>query len=161
MGSRSDALATRFEQTNQEFIQAVEPITAEEWNNICPDENWSVGVTAHHVAYALPTTVELTQAMAAGQTPDLNWDMLNEVNAKHARDYANCTKEETLTELQTNGDHTANAIRSLDDDALDVQHSIPMFGPDPITVEQFIEYVVIGNHHAHLPSIRAAAPSAG
>lgn len=99
--------------------------------------------------------------MAAGQTPDLNWDMLNEINARHARDYADCTKDETLEMLLANGEYTANAIRSLDDEALDIQHSIPMFGPDPITVEQFIEYVVIGNHHAHLPSIRAAAPSAG
>jgi hypothetical protein len=160
MGSRSDALATRFEQANEEFIQAVEPISAEDWNNICPDENWSVGVTAHHVAFALPVTVGVAQGMAAGKTPDLDWDMINQVNADHARDYANCTKEETLAELRTNGDHTAGVIRSLDDDSLDVQHSLPMFGAEPITVDQFIEYVVIGNHYAHLPSIRAAAPSA-
>jgi hypothetical protein len=161
MGSRADALATRFEQSNQEFIQAVEPISPEDWHKVCPAENWTVGVTAHHVAYALPTTVELTQAMAAGQTPEVSWDMINEINAKHAREFANCTKEDTLQSLETNGAHAANALRSLDDDALDVQHSMPMFGPGPITVEQFVEYVVIGNHHAHLPSIRAAAPSAG
>ena len=161
MGSRSDELATRFEQVNEEFIQAVEPISAEDWTNICPAENWSVGVTAHHVAYALPVTIDMTKGMAAGQTPEIDWDMINQINADHARDYADCTKEQTLAELRTNGDHAANAIRSMDDDALDVKHSIPMFGSDPITVEQFIEYVVIGNHNVHLQSIRSAAPTAG
>ena len=161
MGSRSDAIATRFEQLNDEFIRAVEPISAEDWSKICPAEGWSVGVTAHHVAFALPVTTEIVQGMAAGKTPEIDWDMINQINADHARDYADCTKEETLANLRTNGAQTTSAIRAMDDDALDVQHSIPMFGPDPITVEQFIEYVVIGNHNAHLPSIRAAAPSAG
>ena len=50
MSERAEALAKRFEQVNDELIAAVEGCSDEQWRKTCSGEQWSVAVTAHHVA---------------------------------------------------------------------------------------------------------------
>lgn len=64
-------------------------------------ERWSVGVTAHHLASVLEPISHMIKAVVAGQAPGtLTGAMIDEMNAKHAKDYAHCTKEETIQLLQ-------------------------------------------------------------
>jgi hypothetical protein len=160
MGARSEELARQFEESNQEFIATVELISDEDWNNMCEGENWPVGVTAHHVAYDYPVLTDTMQALAAGESRPLTMEMINDLNAKHAQDHAVCSKEDTLRMLREEGARQAEAIRALEDEDLDRTHDLPLMGPEPVPLHQFISAILIRHHHMHLPSIRAAAPSA-
>ena len=52
-------------------------------------EKWPVGVTAHHLASVLEPICAMIKAVAAGQAPgDLSMEMIDEMNARHARDFA-------------------------------------------------------------------------
>jgi hypothetical protein len=160
MGARSEELARQFEQANQEFTDTVAAIPEDEWGNLCPDENWSVGVTAHHVGYDYPILTDTMLALAAGESRPLTGDMIHELNAKHATEHSGCTKQETMQLLQVEGARQAAAIGGLTDEDLDRRHDIPLFGPEPVPLELLITAIMIGHHGMHLPSIRAAAPSA-
>jgi len=66
-------------------------------------EQWSVGVTAHHLAGALEPVSNIVKGIVAGQSlGNFTGDTLDEMNAKHAKDFANCTKAETI-ELHRKG----------------------------------------------------------
>ncbi len=160
MGNRSEELARQFEQASREFTETVEMISDDDWGKVCPAENWTVGVTAHHVASGYPMLNDVLQALTAGESRPITMDMIHQVNAEHARNHANCTKEETLLILRTEGQNAASAIRSLPDDALDTRHDLPLLGSEPVSLETFIQALYISHHEAHLPSLREAAPSA-
>jgi hypothetical protein len=86
--------------------------------------------------------------------------MLDEINAEHALQHADCTRDETVRLLRVDGQKATSAIRSLPDEALDSRHILPFLGDQPTSLEQVISICLIGHHEAHLPSIRNAAPSA-
>ena len=52
MGGRAEGLAKRFEQANDDVIATVQNCSDEQWRKTCPGEQWSVGVTAHHIGSA-------------------------------------------------------------------------------------------------------------
>jgi hypothetical protein len=160
MGNRSELLARQFEAANREFISTVEAVSDEDWTNVCPAETWTVGVTAHHVAYGYPMLIEVQDALVAGESRPITMQMIDELNADHAKQYADCSKEETVRLLREDGERAARSIRSLPDDALDTRHHLPLLGDEPVPLERFINALFIGHHAAHLPSIRDAVPSA-
>jgi hypothetical protein len=135
----------------------IEPCTEQAWRSLCKDEGWSVGVTAHHVAANHLLILDATRALASGATlPPNQVERADEFNAKHARDHAACTREETVELLRRNGETVAAFIRSLDDTQLDRRSPIPFFGNAEWTVHQWIENIAIGHAGMHIPSIRAA-----
>ena len=160
MGKRIGRLVREFEDINQEFTETVKSVSDEDWKNICPAENWTVGVTAHHVATSYTLAIDVLQALAAGESRTVTVEMLDEMNAEHAVRYADCTREETVRFLETNGEKAAAAIRGVPDETLDTRHQLPFLGEEPVSLEQFVDICLIGHHWAHLPSIRNAAPSA-
>lgn len=160
MGRRSEELAREFEAANQQFVATIEDVSPEDWTALCPAENWTVGVTAHHVAYDYPILVDVLEALARGESRPLTMEMIDELNANHASQHADCTKAETLELLRQDGAAAAASIRALDDSALDTRHDLPFLGDRPVPLEQFIRTGFIDHHAAHLPSIRVTAPSA-
>jgi hypothetical protein len=160
MTDRLDKLARQFEDANREFTETVGSVSDEDWRNLCPAENWTVGVTAHHVASSYSLAVEVLQALAVGEARPVTMKMLDELNAEHALQYAGCTREETVRLLRSDGEKAVGAIRSLSDEALDTRHDLPFLGEQPVRLEQFINSCFIGHQEAHLASIRNAAPSA-
>src|SRR5450759_866536 len=122
MGERSEALAKRFEQVNGELIELVESLSADEWRATCTGETWSVGVTAHHIAYDQAHIVEWFETIASGRSmPPPAPGGLDASTARHAVEYASCTKEETLALLRRDGKAAARAVRELTDEQLDRQ----------------------------------------
>ena len=76
MSERAAALATAFENANNELIAAVEACTDEQWRQTCSEEGWSVGVTAHHVASSNQPIAGFAQMIADGQElPRLEWKL--------------------------------------------------------------------------------------
>jgi hypothetical protein len=157
MTARTEELARQFEDSSDTFVNAVESVDEQDWNNLCPAENWTVGLTAHHVAYSYPILVDVMRDLAAGIPRPLTYEYINEVNEEHAREFADCGKTETVAKLRQGASETAAALRELDDSALDVRHDLPFLGAEPVTLERFISSVVIAHNRSHLESIRSAA----
>ncbi len=156
MGERSRVLVDRFEQANQEIVRTVEQCSEAHWRATTSGERWSVGVVAHHVAEGHKIIAGLVQAVAAGQSlPTLTMEMLDQMNAEHARQHANCTRAETLDLLRQNAALAAGTVRGLGDDQLDRTASV-LAGMPPMSVQQIIERILIGHVQEHLQSVRTA-----
>ncbi len=157
MSTRGEALAKRFEDANNELMAAAEGCSDEQWRTSCSGEGWSVGVTAHHVAASSEVIAGLIQALATGQAlPPVTSEMLDQGNATHAQESANCTREETLELLRRGGRSRASIVRGLSDEQLDRGAPIALMGGQTVTAGQFVEVVLIGHPKGHLASIRSA-----
>jgi hypothetical protein len=95
MGEKSEALARQLEAKVQDALATLERLGDADWTRVTEAEQWSVGVTAHHIAGVLEPISLMARALVAGQPPaGFRLDMVDAMNAQHARDYARCTKAE-------------------------------------------------------------------
>src|SRR5262245_9190284 len=157
MSARAEELARRFEQANDELLKTVQGCSSEQWGKTCSGERWSVGVTAHHVASSYGPITNFVQALANGQPmPPLTGDMLDAGNAEHARQFAHCTKEETIGLLRSGAQSAATAVRGLSDEQLDRGAELALMGGKRVSAGQLVELALIGHPTSHLASIRAA-----
>lgn len=154
MGAKSEALAKQLEAKTREAMATIEQLSAADWKKVTAAERWSVGVTAHHLAGALEAVSNIVKAIAAGQPlGNFTGDMLDQMNAQHAKDYANCTKAETI-ELHRKGAATAAAvIRGLSDEQLAKSGAV-FTGAPPMTAEQLITRGLLDHTDEHFGSIR-------
>ena len=154
MSQQSQALASRFEQASHEMIATVERCSDAQWKTQTSGEKWSVGVVAHHVAQAHEAIAGFVKMIATGQPlPPLTMDMLHQMNAEHAKQFANCPKAETLALLRKNAAAATSTVRGLSDEQLD--RSQPVMGGPPMTAKQMVEQVLIGHLQEHYSSIKA------
>lgn len=156
VSKRADVLADRVAQAHRELMALVEGLSETEWRTICPNENRTVGVLVHHVASVLPGELGMIQAVASGQpvtgvTPEL----LDQMNAQHAEDYANCSREETLELLRGNSALVVEAIRNFSDAELDQAAPVSLHLEAPVTAQYLIEDHPLGHAYQHMASIRA------
>ncbi len=155
MGAKSEALAKQFEAKVQEATAVIEKLSDAEWKKTTAAEKWSVGVVAHHVAGGHEGISGIVKTVAAGQPmPNFTMDMLHAMNAKHAQEFANCTKEETLALHKKNAAAAAALVRGLDDAALAKSGTV-LAGMPPMTVEQVVTGILINHIDDHFGSIRA------
>jgi hypothetical protein len=154
MGARSEAFAKQFERKAQEAAALIEKLSDADWKKVTDGERWPVGVTAHHAAEALEPIANMLTAVASGQSHDtFTMAMLDEMNAQHAKEHANCTKAETLALLQQGTATAAAVVRGLSDEQLTTSGTISTDWP-PMTVEQLITVGLIGHADDHFASIR-------
>jgi len=154
MGAKSEALAKKFEVKVHEVIATVEKLSNADWKKVTETEKWSVGVTAHHVAGALEAVAGLVKALASGQSRgELTRAMLDEANAAHAKEHANCSKAETIALLEKGAVAAAAAVRGLNDDQLATSGTVFADVP-PMTVEQLVIAGLISHTDEHFGSIR-------
>jgi uncharacterized damage-inducible protein DinB len=157
MSGRVEELAKRFEQANEHVIGAVESCSDEQWRRTCAGEQWSVGVTAHHIGTSYVPIAGIVRALATGQPlPSFTAEMLDAGNAEHARQFANCTREETVELLRSAGREAVAILRGLTDEQLDNGAEIPLLGGRRMTAAEMVEGGMIGHPSGHLQSIRAA-----
>jgi hypothetical protein len=155
MGARSDALAKQFEAKAGEMTAVLEKLSDADWKKVTTAEKWPVGVTAHHVAGAHEGIAGMTKTIASGGTlPPFTMAQLDEMNAKHAKDFANCTKAETLALHQKGVATAAGMVRGLSDADLDKKGGL-LTGMPPMSVQQIIENILINHVQEHLGSILA------
>jgi hypothetical protein len=79
--------------------------------------------------------------------------MLDEMNARHAQEHANCTKAETIALLKRGAAATAAVVRGLTDDQLAKSGTVFTDVP-PMTTDQLITNGLIAHIDAHVGSIR-------
>ena len=157
MGGRAEALAERIAEGHRELIACVEGLSEMGWHTHCPNEGRSVGLLVHHVATMLPGELDMIRAVAAGQpivgvTPE----MLDQMNAAHAVEHADCTQEETLELLRRNSALVVDGIRELSDAELDQAAPVSLHWDAPLTAQYLIEDHPLSHAYSHLASIRAA-----
>jgi len=153
-GSRSEALARELEAKAAEAVATIERLSDADWKKVTPAEKWSVGVTAHHYAGVLEAIAGMIETVATGRpfepfTPAL----IDEMNARHARDHAGCTRAETIALLRKGTAVAAATIRGLHDDQLTKSAQV-MSGIPPMTVEQLIAGGLVAHLDEHFGSIR-------
>ncbi len=154
MGTKTESLAEQFEVRARDAMATLEQLSEADWRKVTEAERWSVGVTAHHLAAALEPVSSIVKSVAAGQSMSgFSLATLDEMNARHAQEFANCTKTETI-DLYRRGAATAAAtIRGLRDDQLAKSGTVFADAP-PMTTEQLIHRGLLGHIDDHFGSIR-------
>jgi hypothetical protein len=159
MGTRAETLAKQFEVKAGEMTAAIDKLSDADWKKVTTAEKWSVGVTAHHVAGAHEPIAGIAKTVASGQAmPHFTMAMLDESNAKHAKDFAGCTKAETLALHQKGVASAAAVVRGLSDSELD-RSGVVLTGNPAMSVQQIVEGILINHISEHLGSIRATVGS--
>jgi DinB superfamily len=154
MGARAESLAKQFEAKAAEMTATIAKLSDADWKKITSAEKWPVGVTAHHVAGAHEPISGILKTIASGQSiPNFTAAMLDASNAKHAKDFAGCTKAETLA-LHEKGVKAAVAVvRGLSDADLDKSATV-LTGMPAMTAQQVVEGILINHVIEHMGSIR-------
>jgi DinB superfamily len=116
MGAKGEMLAKQFEAKAQEATSAIEKLGEADWKKVTAAEQWPVGVVAHHIAVAHATLAGLVKQLAGGTLGSaIPMDALHAMNAKHAQDFANCSKAETVALHKTNAAAAATTLRGIAD----------------------------------------------
>jgi Mycothiol maleylpyruvate isomerase N-terminal domain len=153
MGTKSEALAKQFEAKVREAMATLEKLNDADWKKVTEAEKWPVGVTAHHLAGGLEPISNMVKGLVAGQSLEFTNDMLNEMNARHAKEYADCTRAETMDLLKRGSAVATAVIRGLSDDQLAKKGQV-LAGSPPMTAEQLITAAFFNHMEEHLASIR-------
>jgi hypothetical protein len=154
MGAKGEMLAKQFEAKAQEAAAVVEKLSDADWRKVTEAEKWTVGVTAHHLAGAFEPVAGIITAIVSGQLPgNFSRAMLDEMNAKHAKEYANCSKAETIALLKKGAPVAAAVVRGLSDDQLAKSGTVFTDAP-PLTAEQVVMGGLITHIDEHFGSIR-------
>lgn len=158
MGTRSDGLASQFEQAVADFAKAVESCSDAKWSAVCNAEEWTVAQTAQHVSGQFPLEMEFISAPAEGKPmPAYTWDDINGKNDSRALKNSSASKADVLKELRAGAASTAAYIRALSDEQLDRTGTLGLADGASVSTQQLIEGgVLIAHVTGHLESIRAA-----
>jgi hypothetical protein len=156
MGAKSEALAKQFEAKVQEVTTGLEKLSDADWKKTTSGETWTVGVVAHHIAGSHEGIAGIIKTVAAGQSiPGFTMDALHAMNAKHAQDFASCTKADTVALHKKNAAAAAAVVRGLSDADL-ARSGTVLTGMPAMTVEQIVSNILINHVDDHYRSIRTA-----
>ncbi len=156
MSERARALAERYERANEELIATIAGCADDHWRASCSDTGWAVGVQADHLGVAQAVIAEHIGAIARGEPlPPLPMAVINQANDQRAGQAAEISKEEAIALLRQNGAAMAEMIRGLDEEQLGRSGQIVAELPAH-SVEQWIEYLAIGELERHGGCIRQA-----
>ena len=160
MNRRAESLAARIEEGAATLAAFAEGLSEEEWNAPMPGnarDRRPVGIIVHHVATVYPIEIDLARAIASGKAvTEVTWEVVAELNAKHANDQAGVTKADALELLRRNSREAANAVRTFTDDELDRAAPFSLSFGAPVTAQFVIEDHALRHSWHHLARIRTA-----
>jgi hypothetical protein len=155
MRDRSKKLADRLNSFNEQVISFVESCTETDWRKIGAEE-WPVGVTARHIGANHYSAVSAAKMILKGEKfPEMTMEQITENANRHAREHAECSKSEVLDILRDQGRKIVAFAGGLEDSELDKTGYLPALGSN-ITLEQFLETVVLQSANEHFQSIKTA-----
>ena len=157
MNTRANALADRLERGVSALSTFADQLTTAEWKTPVPKDGRSVGVVIHHVASVFPTEIHLAQILADGKpVTGVTVADIHAMNAAHARDHGDVTKEDALRLLEQNGAAAAAAIRAMGDEQLDLAAPASLYEDAPITTQFMLEDHAVRHSYHHLMLLRQA-----
>lgn len=159
---RAALLADRLEEGAARLAAFVETLTDEEWSTPVMQKGGpgrpagrSVGVVVHHVATMYPIEVDVARTIANGTAiTQVTWDVVHGINAKHAAENANVTREQALALLRQNSEAAAAAVRAFSDRDLDRAAPFSLSYGAPVTAQFVLEDHAVRHSWHHLAQIR-------
>jgi hypothetical protein len=151
-------LAGRIEEGAAALATFAQGISEAEWRlPVSATDRRSVGAIVHHVASVYPIEIELARTISKGNAvSDVTWDVVAELNAKHAQEHGGVTKAAALKLLRQNSRQAADAVRAFTDDDLDQAAPFSLSFDAPVTAQFLIEDHALRHSWHHLARIRAA-----
>ena len=157
MSKRSEALANRLEQGAAALANFAAGLTEQEWEIRTPKDGRKIGVIVNHVASVYPVEIELAQTIARGEVvTGVTAEVINKMNAEHAKENDRVTKEQTLELLRQNSATAAAAIRALSDEELDQAVSVSLYGGATLTCQFVLEDHAVRHSYHHLARLQSA-----
>ena len=158
MSRRAELLAARIEEGAASLAAFAEGLSDAEWETpTSPTDRRTVGQIVNHVALVYPIEIDLARAIAGGNAvTDVTWQVVAELNAGHAREYAKVVKAEALDLLRKNSGQAAEAIRAFRDDELDRAAPFSLSFGAPVTAQFVVEDHALRHSWHHLARIRTA-----
>lgn len=155
LNTRANALAERLLLGANALATFAEGLTETEWNTPVVGDGRSIGVVIHHVANVYPLEIELAQVLASGNPiTGATMEVVNQMNADHAKEFAQVSKEDAISLLRTNSATAAEAIRSLSDKELDTAATVSLNANAPLTAQFFIEDHALRHSYHHFDKIK-------
>jgi hypothetical protein len=157
MKKRTEALAKRLEQGASALEDFARGLTTEEWQTPVPHDGRKIGVMVHHVGNMYPIEIQIALQAARGEPiVGVTWDVVADINAKHAQEFEGVTKEEAIAFVRRNSAAAAAAIRALEDDQLDIAVPVSLNGDAPLTTQFVLEDHAVRHSFHHLAKMKAA-----
>jgi hypothetical protein len=154
MGAKGEALAKQFEAKARDAATVIESLSDAEWKKVTAAEQWTVAATAHHLARAFEAVSGIITGLVSGKLPGgFTRGMLDGMNAQHAKEFAGCTKAETVELMKKGAPTAAGVVRGLSDDQLAKSGAVFTDAP-PMTAEQLIMGGLINHIDEHIGSIK-------
>ena len=155
---RAELLADRIEEGAAGLTAFAEGLSDEEWRApVSATDRRSAGVIVHHVASMYPIEIDVARAVASGKAvTDVTWDVVAELNAKHAHEHAEVTKAAALELLRRNSHEAAAAVRAFTNEELDRAAPFSLSFGAPVTAQFVIEDHALRHSWHHLARIRTA-----
>jgi Protein of unknown function (DUF664) len=155
---RAELLADRIEEGAAGLAAFAEGLSEKEWRTpVSSSDHRSVGIIVHHVASVYPIEIDLARAIARGKAvTDVTWEVVAQLNAKHANEQDGVTKAATLDLLHRNSLEAASAVRAFTDEELDRATPFSLSFGAPVTAQFVIEDHALRHSWHHLARIRKA-----
>ena len=157
-GRRAELLANRIEEGAAGLAAFAAGLSDAEWRTpMSAKDRRTVGVIVHHVACMYPIEIDLARAVATGKAaPEVTWELVAEINAKHAQEQAGVTKAAALELLRRNSAEAAAAVRTFRDEELDAAAPVGLSFGAPVTAQFIIEDHALRHSWHHLAGIQRA-----
>ncbi|MEO8257271.1 MAG: DinB family protein [Acidobacteriota bacterium] len=154
---RAMALAQRLEDGADALTAYARGLTDAQWGTPLPGDGRRIGVVVHHVASVYPVEIQLAQTLAGGSpVTGVTWDVVHAMNAAHALEHAQVSRDVALDLLDRNSRAAAWAIRALSDEALAQAAPVSLYGDAPLTCQFLLEDHAVRHSYHHLAGIRRA-----
>lgn len=153
--TRSNALAERLLLGANTLATFAEGLSDSEWNKPVLGDGRTIGVVVHHVANVYPLEIELAQVLASGNPiTEATMDVVNQMNAEHAQEFANVNKPDAIALLRQNSKIAADSVRALTDAELDQSATVSLNANAPLTAQFFIEDHALRHSFHHFNTIK-------
>jgi hypothetical protein len=155
---RAEALAARIEEGAAGLAAFAEGLSDAEWHTpVSATDRRSVGLIVHHVASMYPIEIDVARAIASSSpVSDVTWEVVAQLNAKHAQENAQISKSDALGLLRQNSREAAAAVRAFSDQELDNAAPFSLSFGAPMTAQFVIEDHALRHSWHHLAAIRKA-----
>lgn len=154
--NRASELANRLLMGATALEDFAMELSDSEWKMPVESDGRTIGVVIHHVASTYPLEIELAKLLASGNPiTDATMDVVDQMNAEHAQEYAAVEKQETLEFLRSNSRVAAEAVKMFSNEELDNAAKVSLNANAPLTAQFFIEDHALRHSFHHLDRIKA------
>lgn len=153
--NRALALAERLTQGASSLANYAQNLSDSEWGIPVAGDGRSIGVVIHHVAHVYPTEIKLAQVLASGEAiTGATMEVINQMNAEHAKEFTSVSKTETLELLKHNSQVAAKSIEQFTNEELESSAPVSLYAEAPLTAQFFIEDHALRHSYHHLAKIK-------